>query len=93
MFDHLPSCWHVIASHYMNLTERMRDFWLAHPDTWIGYRELALEYGIGGWRTRISECRRRYGMQIDQRLEMVLGPDGRQFYRLSEYRYTTNGAK
>ena len=77
----------------MNLTERMHGFWIAHPDTWVAYSDLAHLFGMGGWRTRVSECRKRYGMVIEQRPVILRDRDGRQRYRLSEYRYTTNGGQ
>lgn len=49
----------------MSLTERVAKFLRANRRKWVDGRALAKVGGFAGWRTRISECRRFYRMQIE----------------------------
>ena len=62
--------------------DRVADVFRARPNEWIDARDLE---GVGGrhaWRTRVSDCRFDYGMQIDNRVRRDAG------FTISEYRYT-----
>ena len=72
--------------------DKIRAYFMAHPDEWVSADEL---YRIGGhqaWRTRVSEVRRLDGLTIINRVRTVLadrqGLDAPQrAYRVSEYCY------
>ena len=53
----------------------------SRPGEWIDGRVVAEIAGLYGWRTRISEVRRQYGMNIENRQFK------RGRYTVSEYRY------
>lgn len=71
----------------MNLTDRVRALFVQQPNEWIDGRQLAKVGGYAGWRTRLSECRRRYAMQIENRVIY------RKDYRITRYRYTPHVGK
>lgn len=71
----------------MTLTDRVRALFVQKPNTWIDGRELARVGGYAGWRTRLSECRRTYAMDIEN---VVLH---RKDYRITRYRYTPHARK
>jgi hypothetical protein len=48
------------------LTDAVEQLFRSKPNTWLTMRELADVGGFGGWRTRVSECRRDRGMDIEQ---------------------------
>jgi len=66
----------------MTLTHRVRHLFLAHPNEWIDGRELAKIGGYAAWRTRLSECRQRFGMAIENRVTH------HEDHTVSKYRYT-----
>jgi hypothetical protein len=66
-----PSLLDLVAAHFR-----------AHPGQRIPAWELARIGGCGGWRTRVDECRKRFGMSI----ENVQERNGRR--TLSYYIYT-----
>jgi len=69
------------------LTELVADYFTAHPNTWIEMHVFASFAGVGGWRSRISDCRRApFSMQIEQRDYRTRTHDGRTI-TVSEYRY------
>ena len=70
-----------------SFTERVRRYFRARPGRWISNLELQRVGGLGGWRTRTSECRRWYRMRIDQREFWVTKANGVRF-KASEYRFT-----
>ena len=39
-------------------------YFLARPNQWIDARDLMQVAGICGWRTRVSNARKKYGMNI-----------------------------
>ena len=53
----------------------------AHPLTWIGTAELMEIGGANAWRTRVSECRTKLHMHIENRQSRLTGQV------ISEYRY------
>lgn len=66
----------------MSLTEKVRALFLANPGRWIDGREIAQVGGYAGWRTRISDCRKDFAMQIENEYER------RPNLTISRYRYT-----
>ena len=71
----------------MTLRDRLADY-LKDPEqagAWIDGRELATIAGQYAWRTRLSECRTKLGMTIENRQRVLEGAHGR--YTVSEYRY------
>lgn len=67
------------------LTSRLADYFRAHEGEWIDGRDLE---GVGGayaWRSRVSDCRRQFGMVIDNRQRRIATNTGH--YSISEYRY------
>ena len=71
----------------MTLRDRLADY-LKDPEqagAWIDGRDLATIAGQYAWRTRLSECRTKLGMTIDNRQRVLEGAHGR--YTVSEYKY------
>lgn len=66
--------------------DRVRDHFSARPGQWVSAIELERIGGRQAWRTRVSDCRRVFGMTIQNRVRTIVEPDGRT-WRLSEYRY------
>lgn len=48
----------------MTLTERIAEYFKARPNVAISAPELAAHFGYGGWRSRVVDARREYGMDI-----------------------------
>ena len=68
-----------------SLTDRLRAYFLAHPNQWIPQRTIADIAGLGGYRTRASELRHApYSMTIETRVELI---DGDTRAKRSLYRY------
>ncbi len=65
----------------MTLTERVRALFISRPNEWVDGRELAQVGGYAAWRTRLSECRKRYGMRLEN--QVIRHED----YTVSRYRY------
>lgn len=63
------------------LTDRIAQYFRSHPGEWISMQALAEIGGTGGWRTRVSDCRRQRGMRIVNRTYRSSG------YTVSMYRY------
>lgn len=80
-----PLCELVDAADGRSLRQRVEDLFRARPGEWIDGREIARVGGFYGWRTRLSELRRR-GMNIVNRERRIETPDGRTVTR-SEYRF------
>lgn len=69
-----------------SLAEKVAQHFVEHPNTWI---RAEVFMGIGGrcaWRTRISDCRKKLGMTIENRTQTVINEDGSR-YTTSEYMY------
>lgn len=49
----------------LSLTDRLEQFLRAHPAEWLTMDELAEVAGVGGWRSRLSDCRRKRSMHIE----------------------------
>ena len=64
------------------LTTRVREYLLAHPGEWLSSKHLAWRFGVGGWRTELSRCRRRFKMDIQKQRREKGGYD---------YRYVPDG--
>lgn len=64
-----------------NFTLRVAEFFKANPLRWIDARELEAIGGRQAWRTRLSEARRFYQMNIENRVERHPG------FTRSLYRY------
>ncbi len=56
------------------------------PNEWIDASTLAELGGALAWRTRVSDCRTKLGMCIENKLEHIDEPGG-TFYVRSSYRY------
>ncbi len=48
-----------------SLTDILEDFLRANPGTWLEMHTLAAIAGLGGWRTRLSDCRLKRSMHIE----------------------------
>jgi hypothetical protein len=66
--------------------DAVADYFSTYPDRWLNATELESVGGRQAWRTRISECRRQLGMDIENRTRTVQGPNGP--YVVSEYKFT-----
>lgn len=70
-------------------TERLRDYLMTHPCQWVPMPELARAIsqtggGVGiATHSRITDCRRRFGMHID----VQVGLDRATGQRLASYFY------
>ena len=71
-------------------TERVRDTFLARPGEWIDGLELERIGGAYAWRSRVSDCRRRFRLRIENQVRTVRDGNGRAWKR-SEYRYMPEG--
>ena len=58
------------------------DYFRARPGQWIDGLVFEAFAGRYGWRSRIADCRREFGMRIDNRVRVLDG--GR---KVSEYIY------
>ena len=72
-------------------TANVARFFIAHENQWIPATALEAVGGRQAWRTRVSDCRKVYGMRIDNRCRRIVEPDGRT-WTLSEYRYVSEGS-
>lgn len=59
------------------LTEQMRDLLLAHPNEPLDIDALTPVGGKSAYRTELSRCRKRYGMDIRQESPQLHWPDGK----------------
>ncbi len=73
------------------LVERLEAYFRKRAGWWIDGRELARVAGVYGWRTRVSDLRRR-GMNIENRQRRGEAADGRR-YSVSEYRFAPEQGK
>jgi hypothetical protein len=67
-----------------NKTIAVRTLFMTFPNTWIISDRLAAVGGKNGWRTRVSDCRVKHGMTIENRCRLEDG------VTISEYRYVTS---
>lgn len=64
-------------------TDQLAAYFRERPNVWIDGRDLEFA-GRYAWRSRVSDCRQRFGMQIDNRQRK----DDAGF-TISEYRFAT----
>lgn len=69
-----------------SFTDRVEAFFKAQPWRWIPAIEFEAVGGRQAWRTRLSNCRTKRGMTIQNRQRTVQRDDG-STYVCSEYRY------
>lgn len=69
-------------------TERVARLFAARFGSWLSIPQIMPVGGQGGWRTRISDCRRQYGMRFANRI--TRGPGGQVV--TSEYRCVDLGS-
>jgi hypothetical protein len=70
----------------MTMTDRLETFFREHPGQWLDGRELAKHGGVYGWRSRVTDVRRR-GLNIENRQRAVRAVGGVLVARVSEYRF------
>ena len=68
------------------LTDQIAATFRAHPGVLFSMQQLAAIGGTGGWRTRLSECRTRHGMTIENYQRRRRLENGRRITE-SYYRY------
>ncbi len=72
-----------------NYLDRMEAFFREHPMEWLDARDLMPIGGTFAFRTRISDCRLKRGMQIDNDLRRLTLENGeviiKSFYRFVPY--------
>lgn len=73
----------------VNFVQRVADRFRQSPGTWINALELEAVGGRFAWRTRVSDCRKQFGMVIENRVRTVT-QDGRVF-KISEYKFVPDG--
>ena len=77
----------------MSLVDRLAEFFKQRPGVWIDGRELAKVAGAYAWRSRVSDCRRKLSMTIENRERWIREKQQTPFgviagdYIKSEYRY------
>src|SRR5688572_12505812 len=69
-----------------SLNDRLMEFFHARPNVWVDGRELSRIAGAYGWRSRVSDLRRRRGMTLENRQRTITRDDG-SAYKVSEYRF------
>jgi hypothetical protein len=67
-------------SHAHRLTEATAQFFRTNPNLWLNARKFLPVGGTEAWRSRISDCRTKLGMDVENRQKVVGG------IRVSEYR-------
>lgn len=67
-------------------TDRVAEFFKEHEGQWQDGRDLAFVGGCYAWRSRVSDCRRKFSMNIENRQRRVRKSDGTMFV-VSEYRF------
>ena len=65
----------------MSRLENVRTLLVARSGEWVDGRELARVGGFAAWRTRLSDCRRQFGMRIEN--ETIR----HEHYTVTRYRY------
>ena len=65
----------------MSRLEAIRALFVARPHDWIDGRQLAQVGGYAAWRTRVADCRVKFGMVIENSVER------HEDYTVSKYRY------
>jgi hypothetical protein len=65
----------------MTRTDVAESLFKNHPNEWLYWGEFANRCGALAWRTRISECRTKRGLTIQNRLEHDERGTTHSFYR------------
>lgn len=68
------------------LNDRLEAYLRARPNIWIDGKTLAQSFGGYGWRSRVSDVRRR-GLRIDNRVITHRDERTHTSYKSSLYRY------
>jgi len=85
-------------SERLSYTDKLANYFTERPNVWIDGAQLSGVAGKYAWRSRVSDCRRLLGMDIDNRQRLVTqhnvacnGPRAcicqPLRYTVSEYRY------
>lgn len=69
-----------------NFRDAVAGYFRSRPNIWIDAVTLESVGGRQAWRTRLSECRRHFGMRIENRQRTETNAIG-DTYKVSEYRY------
>jgi hypothetical protein len=69
-----------------SLNDKLERFFRANPNTWIDGKALAELFGGYGWRSRVSDVRRR-GLTVENRQRREWNFSRGERYTISEYRY------
>lgn len=60
-----------------SLTDKLAAHFRAKPDVWIDGVSLETIAGRYAWRSRVSDCRRKLGMDIRNRQQRMTDADGK----------------
>jgi hypothetical protein len=63
--------------------ERLRELFLARPGEWISMTDLGRAIGAWAVHSRVADCRRKFGMLIENKTEL----NRETGQRFSYYRY------
>jgi hypothetical protein len=69
----------------LSLCDKLEAYLKARPNQWIDGKRFETVAGGYGWRTRVSDLRRKRGMRIENRVRTIKR-DGYSF-KVSEYLY------
>lgn len=69
-----------------SFTRDLATYFQRQPGVWINAIDLERIGGRQAWRTRVSNCRVKFKMDITNRERKVQRPDGSRF-TVSEYRF------
>jgi hypothetical protein len=75
----------------VTLTEKLAAHFQSHPNVWLDGK--ALEFaGRYAWRSRVSDCRTKLGMNIENRVRVChfqdeIVPGRSRHFTISEYRF------
>jgi len=70
----------------VTFTQRVAAYFETNAGRWIDGRELETIGGRYAWRSRVSDCRTKLGLDIENRQRRVKTESGHTFV-VSEYRY------
>lgn len=74
----------------LSRTARLAALFKAHPGPWLDGLAIQRVAGAYAWRTRISDVRREFGLEIENRQRRETSPNGETITR-SEYRLRPRG--
>lgn len=66
-----------------HFVDRVAAHFKAHPGDWIDGKDLEVIGGRYAWRSRVSDCRRQFQMEITNRQRHATSTDGTR-YTISE---------